>query len=86
MKISPPPAEAFEDLTLQFLPILLAEALLAMEPGQEAAERELMQLLGQAGRRGEVLRRYRRLARWLRAELGVDPAPETKRLVRLLLS
>jgi len=65
---------------------VILEEMLALEPGQEERERELMELLAQSGRRGEVLARYRRLARWLRSELGVEPEPQTRRLVRSLLS
>lgn len=62
--------------------IAVLEDLLVLEPGWEEAERQLMALLASTGRRGEALRRYRRLARWLKAELGLDPAPETRAVLK----
>ena len=59
--------------------------LVALEPGSEADVRELIRVLAVADRRVEALRHYRELTDWLRAELGLDPAPETRELVRRLL-
>jgi len=58
---------------------------LSLEPGQEEVGRRLMRLLIQAGRRPEALRYYREIARWLREELGLDPAPQTQALFRQAL-
>ncbi|HYG57344.1 MAG TPA: BTAD domain-containing putative transcriptional regulator, partial [Symbiobacteriaceae bacterium] len=62
------------------------EELLTVDPGQEEAVRRLMTLLIRAGRRGDAVRRYRELAQWLKEELGLDPAPETKELMRQALN
>ncbi len=61
------------------------EDLLVMDPGREEAQRQLMLLLARHGRRSEALRRYRQLDCWLRAELGISPAPETRALLEQLL-
>jgi DNA-binding SARP family transcriptional activator len=50
------------------------QRLLAEEPCNEQAGRELMRLLAEAGRRTEALRVYQRLSRALRDELGAEPA------------
>lgn len=59
--------------------------LVALEPGNEEAARQLINLLIRSGRRGEAMRLYRDLARWLKAELGLDPSPQTQSLVRRAL-
>lgn len=61
------------------------EEILTLEPGHEVATCELVRLLVAGGRRAEALRRYRELVGWLRSELGVDPAPETRSLIQRLL-
>lgn len=59
---------------------------LAIDPRHEGAVRGLMRLLAAAGRRPEALARYERLRDDLRADLGSDPDPETRRLYRDLLT
>lgn len=53
------------------------EQVLAVDPTDEAAQRELMQAALDAGNRGEVIRQFQRLRDRLRAELGVGPAAAT---------
>jgi TolB-like protein len=52
--------------------------LLGLDPLHETAVRRMMRLYGQSGRRGAALQVYRSLAATLRAELDVEPEPETK--------
>jgi ATP/maltotriose-dependent transcriptional regulator MalT/DNA-binding SARP family transcriptional activator len=66
--------------------ITVLEELLALHPGQEEAARSLMRLLIACGRRGEAAQRYWRMAHWLKAELGLDPSPETQALFREALN
>lgn len=54
--------------------------LIAADPYQERAHRELMRCLAQLGERGQALRAYERLAELLHRELGASPAPETAAL------
>lgn len=63
-----------------------AERCLAIDPTNEAAHRWLMELYGRFGKRDLVRRQYQACARMLRAELEVDPAPETQALFRRLVS
>lgn len=60
------------------------EGLLTVDPGDEEAARQLIGLLLRVGRRGDAVRRYRELVQWLKEELGLDPAPETRELMRQL--
>lgn len=66
--------------------IAALEHLLRLEPGEEEVARQLMRVLIQSGRRGDALRRYRHLARWLKEELGLDPSPQTQALFREALN
>jgi DNA-binding SARP family transcriptional activator len=54
-----------------------AERLLARDPLREEAHATMLRVYGRVGSRAQVLRQYRRLARLLRSELGVEPLPET---------
>ncbi|HEY7782909.1 MAG TPA: BTAD domain-containing putative transcriptional regulator [Ktedonobacterales bacterium] len=54
--------------------------LLAIDPYQERAHRELMRCLTRLGERSQALRAYEDLADLLRRELGASPAPETAAL------
>ncbi|MFZ5817906.1 MAG: BTAD domain-containing putative transcriptional regulator [Bacillota bacterium] len=65
--------------------IAALDHLLRLEPGDEEVACRLMRLLIQSGRRGDALRRYRQLARWLREELGIDPSAQTQALFRQAL-
>jgi DNA-binding SARP family transcriptional activator len=59
--------------------------LLAMEPALEEAHRWLIRLYLRQGRRSAALRQYAACAAALRAELGVTPSVETRRLYESLL-
>ncbi len=54
--------------------------LLALEPWQEQAHRQMMQLLARSGRREAALAQYETCRRVLAQELGVEPMPETTAL------
>lgn len=57
-----------------------ANRLLAIEPWQEEAHRQLMLLLALSGRRNAALAQYETCRRLLAQELGVPPEEETTRL------
>jgi predicted ATPase/DNA-binding SARP family transcriptional activator len=54
--------------------------LLALEPGQEEAHREMMILLALSGQQGAALRQYTICRQALATELGVEPEEETTAL------
>ncbi|MEE4239789.1 MAG: BTAD domain-containing putative transcriptional regulator [Anderseniella sp.] len=58
--------------------------LLAMEPWQEEAHRQLMTLLAHSGQRSAALAQYETCRRMLAEELGVEPLPETQALYHRL--
>jgi len=62
------------------------EKLVASEPSNEEAHRELMRLYTLTGRRSEALRQYRRCSDAVRRELDADPEESTLRLYRRILS
>ncbi|WP_329086500.1 MULTISPECIES: AAA family ATPase [unclassified Streptosporangium] len=64
---------------------LLAEEATARAPERESAHRCLMAVREAMGNRGEALRAYQRLRRYLAEELGVDPSPETESAYLALL-
>lgn len=55
--------------------------LLDLEPWQEQAHRQMMQLLARSGRREAALAQYETCRRVLAQELGIEPMPETNALV-----
>jgi DNA-binding SARP family transcriptional activator len=57
-----------------------ARRLLALEPWDEEAHRQLMRLLALSGRRNAALAQYETCRRLLAEELGVEPADETTAL------
>jgi DNA-binding SARP family transcriptional activator len=59
--------------------------LLALEPLQESAHRELMASYARAGRHTEALRQYQVLRTLLRRELDLAPDPATEALYRALM-
>ncbi|MHB9144524.1 MAG: BTAD domain-containing putative transcriptional regulator [Symbiobacteriia bacterium] len=61
------------------------EDLVALDPGQENAFRDLILLLAASGQRRQALMRYREYARWLKLELGVSPSPGTRAALRRAL-
>jgi len=54
--------------------------LLALEPWQEEAHRQLMILLGRSGQRSAALAQYETCRQILADELGAEPVPETQAL------
>ncbi len=58
--------------------------LLALEPWQEEAHRQLMQLLAKSGQRNAALAQYDTCCQVLARELGVDPSSETRSLYEQL--
>ncbi|MFB6550724.1 AAA family ATPase [Streptomyces sp. NPDC056405] len=64
---------------------LLAEEVTGRAPERESAHRCLMAVREAMGNRGEALRVYQRLRRYLAEELGVDPSPETEAAYLALL-
>lgn len=58
---------------------------LAREPCRESFHRALMRSLCLAGRRDEAIAQYESCRRILKAELGVEPMPETRALLEELL-
>ncbi len=57
-----------------------------LEPWREEAQRQLMIILSQQGRRNEALLVYEHLLELLQAELGIGPSQETEQLYRSLLN
>jgi predicted ATPase/DNA-binding SARP family transcriptional activator len=58
--------------------------LLALEPWQEEAHRQLMTLLARSGQQSAALAQYETCRRILAEELGVEPMPETQALYHRL--
>jgi WD40 repeat protein/DNA-binding SARP family transcriptional activator len=55
-----------------------------MEPWQESAQRQVMQLLALSGQRGAALAQYESCRKALAAELGIEPSEQTRQLYDLL--
>lgn len=62
-----------------------AQDWLALDPLNEAAHRQLIQLFAWAGQREAAIRQYRECVRILDQELGTPPLEETNTLYRLVL-
>jgi predicted ATPase/DNA-binding SARP family transcriptional activator len=62
--------------------IAYTDRVLAMEPGQEEAHRQMMSLLALTGQRGAALRQYRICRRVLKEEWGLEPEEETTTLYK----
>ncbi len=65
--------------------IATLQRLIAHDPIDEKAHRELMLAYSLAGRRTNALRQYEKCARLIRTELGVEPEPETIGLYNRIL-
>ena len=61
------------------------QRLIKLEPWHEEAHRQLMRLLALNGQRSDALAQYATCRRVLQAELGVEPAPETRALYEQIL-
>ena len=57
-----------------------------IEPWQEDAHQQLMNLLAVTGQRSAALAQYKTLGQTLERELGVEPSPETQDLYQRILS
>jgi DNA-binding SARP family transcriptional activator len=72
------PRERLRQLHMQVLrKACLWEQVVAADPVDEEAQRELMQASLDAGNRGEVIRQFQRLRERLRVDLGLGPAAAT---------
>lgn len=60
------------------------ERALAVRPEREDVHREVISLLIKLGRENEAREHYARLAAKLRRELGIEPSPETAKLIESL--
>ena len=59
-----------------------ARRLITLDPLDESAHRQLMQVYMQAGQHSAALKQYQACEQLLRKELGVDPQPETRDLYK----
>src|SRR5918993_175253 len=59
-----------------------AQQLIALDPLNEAAQRELMELYALSQQYPAAIRQYQALEKLLRRELNVDPQPETRELYK----
>ena len=64
--------------------IEVTSRLLALEPWQEEAHRQMMTLLARSGQQAAALAQYETCRRILAQELGVEPLPETQALYQRL--
>jgi DNA-binding SARP family transcriptional activator/predicted ATPase len=73
---------AYEDRRLFEPAIATVQRLVALDPLQETAHRQLMRLYAGLGQRGAALRQYQECLRLLSQELGVAPQRETRSLAQ----
>ena len=59
-----------------------ARRLVSLDPLNESAQRQLMEVYLQAGQQNAALKQYQQLEQVLRKELNVDPQPETRELYK----
>lgn len=76
-----PSAEAADGRALSY-----ARRWLALDPLNETAHRQLMQLYSWSGQRGEALRQYHACVQTLNEELGVPPSTQTTALYEAIKS
>jgi DNA-binding SARP family transcriptional activator len=75
------PRQRLQRLLLELLRLAgLWEQVLALDPSDEAACRALMRHHRDEGQRAAAARAFQRLRQALRAELGLDPSPQTAAL------
>jgi DNA-binding SARP family transcriptional activator len=63
-----------------------AGRLIELDPLDERAHRDLMVANARAGRPAHALRQFLTCRRALRGQLGIEPAPETRRLYARILA
>jgi DNA-binding SARP family transcriptional activator len=63
-----------------------ATAILKVDRCDEEAHRQLIRAYAAQGRRSEAMRQYQKCERVLGEELGVQPMPETQKLLQMLLN
>jgi predicted ATPase/DNA-binding SARP family transcriptional activator len=76
--------DAHDKLQQPDLALAAARRLTTIDPLDERAHRRLMELYAQQGRRAEALRQYELCVSRMRAEFGVQPERETRRLRGLI--
>jgi predicted ATPase/DNA-binding SARP family transcriptional activator len=59
-----------------------ARRLIALDPLNESAHRQLMQVYSQLGQHNAALKQYQTFEQTLRKEMGLDPQPETRALYK----
>jgi len=79
-------AMLYRDQGQHKLAIMNFEKLVAVEPSNEEAHRELMRLYVLSGRRSEALRQFRRCCDAVRNELDIEPEEATIQLHRRILA
>lgn len=65
--------------------LALGLELVAFDRGHEGASRLVMRCFAALGRRGRALAEYEALRAHLRKHLGLEPAPETRQLIRTIV-
>jgi len=81
VQLHPPGTEAGDGLAVSY-----ARRWLALDPLNEAAHRQLMQLYGWSGQPAAALRQYHACVQTLSAELGVPPSAQTTALYEAIKS
>jgi len=59
-----------------------ARRLVTLDPLNESAHRQLMQVYSQVGQHNAALKQYQTFEQTLRKEMGLDPQPETRALYK----
>src|SRR6185503_8989519 len=59
-----------------------AQRLVTLDPLNESAHRQLMQVYSQLGQNNAALKQYQTFEQTLRKEMGLDPQPETRALYK----
>jgi DNA-binding SARP family transcriptional activator len=79
-------AEAFTAAGDYAAAIEAAREVVALDPANESAHRDLMAAYARAGRTGHALRQFLECRRALVDELGIEPSDETSRLQARILA
>ncbi len=78
-------ARLYRDSDAHDKALTLYERIVARDPYQEEAHREIMRVYAEMGQRAAAIKHYQELEEFLRQDLGVEPMPETQALYRALL-